>query len=181
MIYTYKATLSNSKVFMREFEVKADMKLFKFHEFIQNELSFAPDQMVCFEAVNEKGKIKSEYGLFDFGDGAMDTVSLADTVAKGEEVIRYVFDLKNYRFIELTLISQSKEVSRESYPRTIAEKGKNPDQFSIKYEEIDEFANAELHKTNVVIDDGDDDDIDENEDSITDEDIAEMDDVKDEE
>ena len=121
---------------MREFEVKSTMNLYKLHEFIQNELSFAPDQVVCFEAFNAEGKMKNEYGLFDFGAGTMDTVTIDDVIAKEEYVLRYVFDFQNYRYINLQLIKKSETVERVSYPRTVAEKGHNPDQFSTVYEEL---------------------------------------------
>ena len=84
MIFKYKATIPESKTFVREYEVKSDMNLFKFNSFILNDLGFAPDQMVIFRGIDANGVLCSEYGLFDLGDGSMDKVTFADVVAKGE-------------------------------------------------------------------------------------------------
>ena len=50
---------------MREYEIKGETSLYKLHDFLQNDFDFAPDQMVAFRGLDEKGKFRSEYGLFD--------------------------------------------------------------------------------------------------------------------
>jgi hypothetical protein len=129
MVYRFRATMPNNKSFLREYDIKPDMKLYKFHDFLQNDLQFAHDQMVLFEGVDDKGKLRSEYGLFDMGDGSMDTVTFEKCISKGEISLRYVFDLAKNRFILFTLLSEEETLPRESYPRVVMEKGANPDQF----------------------------------------------------
>lgn len=140
MIYKYKASIPGSKIFMREYEVKGDISLFDLHKFLLHDLGFVPDQMVAFKGVNGNGKITSIYGLFDMGDGTMDSVSVEDTYKKGESKLVYVYDLHNDRFIELDFVETLEEERRASYPRLVAEKGRNPDQFAKKYDDLNQFA-----------------------------------------
>lgn len=139
-ILKYKASIPGSKIFMREYEVREDMTLYDLHEYLVDDLDFAPDQMVIFRGLDAAGNIKSEYGLFDMGDGSMDSVTLSYALKKGEETIQYVFDIRKDRFIILTFIGTSEEHPRAHYPRLTAEKGRNPDQFAKGYEDLDQFA-----------------------------------------
>jgi hypothetical protein len=46
MLYRYKASITGNKIFMREYEALSDTSLYAFHLFLQNDLGFAPDQLV---------------------------------------------------------------------------------------------------------------------------------------
>ncbi len=138
-VYRYKASIPGSKVFMREYEIKGDTSLYDLHEYLINDMGFAPDQMVLFRGVDANGKVRSEYGLFDFGDGSMDTVTVSDIIAKEEVQILYVFDIRSDRCIKLTFDCEVAELPRASYPRLTAEKGRNPDQFAKGYDDLDQF------------------------------------------
>lgn len=140
MIYKYKASIPGSKIFMREYEVKGDISLFDLHKFLLHDLGFVPDQMVAFKGIDNKGKVISVYGLFDMGDGTMDSVSVEDTYKRGETKLVYVYDLHNDKVIELDFVETLEEERRASYPRLVAEKGRNPDQFAKKYDDLDQFA-----------------------------------------
>ena len=133
MIYKYKASIPGSKVFMREYEIKGETSLYKLNDFLINDLEFSPDQMVVFRGLDNAGKIKSEYGLFDMGDGSMDMVTIEKTIKKGETALLYVFDLRKDRVIKLELVGEVEESRRASYPRLVAEKGRNPEQFANGY------------------------------------------------
>lgn len=137
MIYIYKASIPESKIFMRVYEVRSDMTFFEFNSFINNDLGFSPDQMIIFEGY-KNGTLTGEYGLFDMGDGAIDSVTFKMLHQKGEDEIHYVFNIRSDRYIKLDYIGEAPASGRISYPRTTDEKGRNPDQFS-KYEDLDDF------------------------------------------
>lgn len=139
MVYRFKASIPGSKVFMREYEIKPNTTLYKLHEFLVNDLEFAPDQMVAFKGLNSKGKCTSIYGLIDMGDGTMDAVTLEQANAKDEVILQYVYDMHNLKIIVLELIGETGEYPRVSYPRLVAQKGRNPDQFESKYEDYDQY------------------------------------------
>ena len=84
MVYQFRATIPESKIFFRVYEIKGDMSLFKFNLFLVDDLGFSPDQMVLFEGYDAAGTLCSEYGLFDLGDGSMDTVTFDKVAARGE-------------------------------------------------------------------------------------------------
>ena len=79
-------------------------------------------------------------GLFDFGDGSMDRITIDNTVSHEETVLRYVYNLTLSLCIELRLEGEQEPNRRLSYPVLVAEKGRNPDQFSAAYEDYEEFS-----------------------------------------
>jgi hypothetical protein len=133
MVYRFKASIAGNKIFMREYEIKGSTSLYFLHLFLQNDLCFAPDQM------NSEGKVKSEYGLFDLGDGAMDSISVEKVVNKGEIKLQYVYDIYKDKAIDLEFLSTEEESLKRSYPRLVAERGKNPDQFSDNYDDFEQM------------------------------------------
>lgn len=143
MLLKYKATVPGNKAFLREYEIRSEMKLYKLHEFLRFDLGFAPDQMVVFEALDQDGVLCSEYGLFDMGDGSMDSVSLEKTLERGETVLNYVFDLNSGRYLQLTYLSEAEELPWASYPRTVLEKGVAPSQFAADEEDFGDFPETE--------------------------------------
>jgi hypothetical protein len=140
MICAYKATITKSKVFFREYHLESDMTLYHLHEFLCGDLEYSLDQMVYFEALDKKGNPVKRYGLFDFGDGSMDTVTLQSTIDNQELVLRYVYNVPmNLSFI-LTFVSEQEFNRKLSYPCLVNEKGRIPDQFSAQYEDFEEYS-----------------------------------------
>ena len=135
MVYQFRATIPESKIFFRVYEIKGEMTLFKFNSFIVDDLGFSPDQMVLYEGYDEAGKLCSEYGLIDLGDGAMDTVTFDSVVQRGETELHYLFDLRNDRYIRLVLEGEAPYSPLRVYPCLVDETGQNPDQFRARYEE----------------------------------------------
>lgn len=157
MILKYRATLPKHKSFLREYDIKGESTLFKLHDFLQNDLGFSPDQMVLFRGVDKDGVVLRKYGLFDLGDGSMDTVTLEKTLNRGEEVLQYVYNIQQNLYIQLTFVSEAEFIVKESYPRLLVEKGRNPDQFSAAYEDFGDFEEMDEFKDNESFDEGKDD------------------------
>ena len=173
MVYTFRATIPESKVFYRVYEIKGDMTLFRFNSFIVDNLGFSPDQMVIFEGYDEKGSLCSEYGLFDMGDGAMDTITFDKVLERGETELHYVFDLRNDRYIKLVYEGETSYLPMRAYPALVEEKGQNPDQFHVRIEE--EPVLPKLHHVAgldkfAALDDEFDDDLDDDEEDEEDDD-----------
>jgi len=132
MIYRFKATVENLKSFLRVYELKASQTLYDLHEHIQNDLGYAPDQMIKFCTLAKQGKQRREYGLFDMGNGSIDTVSMQTLHQGGEDTLLYVFDMRNDRSLRLEFMEEDEMSPRKVYPQTVGEKGMAPDQFSPK-------------------------------------------------
>lgn len=169
MILRIRATIPESKVFFRVYEVKGEMTLFNFNSFILGELGFSPDQMIVFEGYDAEGVLCSEYGMFDLGDGTIDKITFENIVNRGETEVRYVFDLRSERYVRLVFEGECDSVASRSYPCLVDEKGHNPDQFSAKYEEYEEL--PKVPSKSYPRDDDDFDDIDDDDEDDEDDDI----------
>ncbi len=123
------------------------MSLYKLREYMDRELGFSPDQMTVFETFSANGKPSRRIGLFDFGDGSMDRITIDNTVSHEETVLRYVFNLNLNLCIELRLEGEQEFNRRLSYPVLVAEKGRNPDQFSAVYEDYEEFSDRHVSQS----------------------------------
>lgn len=164
MVYQFRATIPESKIFFRVYEVKGEMTLFRFNNFITDDLGFSPDQIVLFEGYDAQGTLCSEYGLFDLGDGAMDTVTFDQVVARGETELHYVFDMRNNRFLKIILEGEVPYSPMRSYPHLLTENGQNPDQFRARFEEAPPTPKLHPYGTPVAAaDDEDLDDLDDDE------------------
>lgn len=140
MILRYKAIIPGNRIFMREYDLDSRMTLYKLHEFLCRDLCFSPDQMTVFDTFSASGKPGRRIGMFDFGDGSMDMITLENTAARKETVLRYTYNLNLQLALELQLEGEQEYNRRFSYPMLVAEKGRNPDQFSAVYEDYEEFS-----------------------------------------
>lgn len=176
MILRFRATIPQSKIFYKVYAVKGDMNLFDFNAFILGDLGFAPDQMVIFEGYDEKGVLCGEYGLFDMGDGAMDSVSFGSLVEKGQTEIRYFYDMRNNRYIKLVFEGEETGLTSGIFPMLLDEKGHAPEQFSTSYEDYEAVQNLIPLPSGPAKDEDldDEDDDDEEDDEEDDEDGVEI-------
>ena len=71
------------------------------------------------------------------GDGTMDKVSVEMAFARGAEFLIYVYNPFKGKGMKLELIGKEEPLSRRSYPRLVAERGRNPDQFSDEYDDFE--------------------------------------------
>ncbi len=180
MIYRFRATIPESKVFFRIYEVDSLMNLFAFHNFLIADLGFSPDQMVFFEAYSSDGKMTGQYALFNLGDGAMDQITFEDVIAKEQSVLHYVFDMRSGRNVRLEFLGEGEYSFKLSYPCMTDGKGVNPDQFSAKYEDAEPVQVTPSKKRSRLDDDLDDEDFDDDDEDLDDDDLDE-DDVDEEE
>ena len=137
--HKYRASIEGSKLFMREYDVLGEMNLFKFQSFLVNDLEFTPGIMVIFRGIKVDGSVQV-YGLFDFGNGSMDSVTIDDLLADDIIQLQFVYNLDNNKFIQLDYMGPSDYSPKSSYPLLVAEKGANPDQFAKKYEDLEIFS-----------------------------------------
>lgn len=168
MVYRFKATLRSNKQFQREYEIRPSSTLYEFHNFLVMDLAFAPDQLVMFRASDRNGAVRSQYGLFDMGDGTIDNITLQDCEQKGEVIFEYVYDIFNRRSIILELVSHQEESAKFEYPRLVSEKGTKPDQFSSEHDRDDEYhasGNASVDEDELEDASDEDDFFDEDEDA----------------
>ena len=140
MLIKCKATIPGNKIFMREIHLNPSMSLYKFHEFISREFGFSPDQMVLFNSVSPKGDVKRTFGLFDMGDGSMDSVTIENIINHNEVGFNYIYNISMNLFIFFALEGEVEPMRRMVYPAIVAEKGSAPNQFSAQYDDYETVA-----------------------------------------
>ena len=160
MLYRVHVTLPESKIFFRDYAVKAEMNLFAFHAFLANQYGFDPDQMVYFESRDAAGARQGRYCLFDMGDGAMDRITFADLYAREAAEIRYIFEMHTRRYLVITFAGEELLNPREVYPAQLDGKGENPNQFT-RYVDPEPYVVIKPSSSSVSDDDEDFDDDDE--------------------
>ncbi len=145
---------------MREIHLNPSMSLYKFHEFISREFGFSPDQMVLFNSVSPKGDVKRTFGLFDMGDGSMDSVTIENIINHNEVGFNYIYNISMNLFIFFALEGEVEPMRRMVYPAIVAEKGSAPNQFSAQYDDYETVAtpsSSSSSKRRAKDDDCDDD------------------------
>ena len=145
---------------MREIHLNPSMSLYKFHEFISREFGFSPDQMVLFNSVSPKGDVKRTFGLFDIGDGSMDSVTIENIINHNEVGFNYIYNISMNLFIFFALEGEVEPMRRMVYPAIVAEKGSAPNQFSAQYDDYETVAtpsSSSSSKRRAKDDDCDDD------------------------
>ncbi len=175
-VYQFAGTIPGSKIFLRSYEVRSDMNLFQFQNFLVNDLGFAPGLLVMFRGYNGSGKLRGQWGFFDFGCGTMDAITIDTIVEKGITRLEFIYNLDKESKVVFAFDPEVKGTfsPKVSYPLLLEEKGRNPEQFADKYEDIGIYmpANpAEKHKKYADDEDLDDEDDleDEDEDDETEE------------
>lgn len=175
MVYRYRVSLAGLKGFARVYELKSSMTLYDFHLRLRDDLDFAHDQLIQFKALDNAGGLVARYGLFNLGAGAVDEVSLADTVEKGVASFIYFYDVTNRKSVIVTFEGESEEVEGVEYPRLVETKGPNPIDFENGYVAYEDLPDDQKHihvssgwskdKGNIDLDDDlDDEDFDDDED-----------------
>lgn len=160
MLIKCKASIPGNKIFMREIHLDPSMSLYKFHEFISREFGFSPDQMVLFNSVSPKGDVKRTFGLFDMGDGSMDSVTIENIINHNEVGFNYIYNISMNLFIFFALEGEVEPMRRMVYPAIVAEKGSAPNQFSAQYDDYETVAtpsSSSSSKRRAKDDDCDDD------------------------
>ena len=103
MVYKYRITLQGIKGFYRVYLVNGENSLYTFHKQIRSDLEFPVDQPILFKALDEEGQVVARYALVDIGYGAVDAVTIADTIKAGAASFIYFYDIQAKKSVIITL------------------------------------------------------------------------------
>lgn len=158
MIRTYRVTLQGIKGFFRVYKIDTTTTLYKFHKQLQSDLEFAADQPILFKGMDEKGEVAARYALINLGDGAVDDVTIEDTVKAGVVCFNYFYDVKSKKFVIITLEGDP-EAGSLAAPLLTEVKGPNPIEFENGYVAFEDLPKdrRKLPSDNPEDDDDDDD------------------------
>ena len=141
MVLRYRVTLAGLKGFVRVYEMKSGTTLYDFHKRLRDDLDFPHDQLIQFKALDAAGGLKARYGLFDLGSGAVDEVTLEQTLEKGVASFVYFYDVTNRKSVLIACEGEVEARKGVDYPALVETKGPNPIEFEngyVAYEDLPE-------------------------------------------
>ena len=170
MNYRYRVTLAGIKGFYRVYLVNGENSLYTFHKQLRADLEFPVDQPILFKALDAAGGVLARYALMDIGYGAVDNVSIADTVKAGVDRFVYFYDIASKKSVIITFEGEASEYT--ALPRVIETKGPVPQEFENGYVAFEDLPEERRHLPGEARRDSgdeDDDDLDDEEDEDEDE------------
>lgn len=102
MVCKYRVTLQGIKGFYRLYLIDEHCSLYGFHKRLRSDLEFPVDQPILFKALGGDGSVVARYALMDIGFGAVDAVSIADTLKAGVESFVYFYDIQARKSVIIT-------------------------------------------------------------------------------
>lgn len=164
MVYKYRITLQGIKGFYRVYLVNGENSLYTFHKQIRSDLEFPVDQPILFKALDEEGQVVARYALVDIGYGAVDAVTIADTIKAGAASFIYFYDIQAKKSVIITLEGEEKD-AKVMLPKLTDSKGPIPQEFENGYVAFEDLPaeRRRLPGESLSEDDEDEDDDDEDE------------------
>ena len=144
MTYRYRVTLTGLKGFYRLYEVGSQATLYMLHKQMRADMEFAQDQLIMFKGMDGEGNVVARYGLFDLGSGAVDTVTMDETVKAGITSFVYFYDVADKKSVDITFEGEA-EGSRISSVSLIDIKGPNPIEFENGYVAYEDLPDDQRH------------------------------------
>ena len=143
MNYRYRVTLAGIKGFFRVYLVNGENSLYTFHKQLRADLEFPVDQPILFKALDADGGVVARYALMDIGFGAVDNVSVADTVKAGVASFLYFYDIASRKSVIITLEGETPEFT--AVPRLLESKGPVPLEFENGYVAFEDLPDSQRH------------------------------------
>ena len=144
MTYKYRVTLTGLKGFFRLYEVESQATLYMLHKQMRSDMEFAQDQLIMFKGLDAGGNVVARYGLFDLGAGAVDKVTMEDTVKAGITSFVYFYDVADKKSVDITFEGEA-EGSRISGVSLVDIKGPNPIEFENGYVAYEDLPDDQRH------------------------------------
>lgn len=145
MILRYRVSLPGIKGFARVYELKPNTTLYEFHKKMRDDMDFSHDQLIQFKGLDKAGALVVRYGMFDLGAGAVDDVTLADTLNKGIFSFTYFYNVTDRKSVIVTFDGEAEEVPGKVYPLLTETKGPNPIEFENGYVAYEDLPDDQKH------------------------------------
>lgn len=126
MILRYRITMPGFKAFVRVYDVEASMSLYEFHKRLRDDMELPHDQLIQFKALGVDGNLVARYGLFDLGWGAVDGVTLGNTVENGVASYVYFYNVTDRKSVVISFEGEVEPEEGMEYPMIVESKGPVP-------------------------------------------------------
>ena len=158
MVLKYRVSLPGIKGFARVYELRANSSLYTFSKQMRADMGFPQDQMVLFKAMDKDGNVKSRYGIFDLGAGTIDSVTLEQTLKKGEVSVTYFDDTTKAKSVIVTYEGDTEIRAGVAYHQLVDSKGPDPIEFENGYVAFEDLPDEKKNAPENEDDDWDDND-----------------------
>lgn len=145
LIFRFRMLSDENDNFVRDYEVRYDMTLLEFHNFLLETLEYEPC-MASFFTADKLWEKQREFTLMDMGDGEtggasekMEDVCLGQIIHNQRDRLIYLFDMFGDRAYYLELTGAFKEEEGDGvFPREIFARAEVPDQYDPSKNVIEE-------------------------------------------
>lgn len=134
MIFKFRMLSDENDNFVRDFEVRYDMSLLDFHNFITRSLEY-DECMASFFTADDRWERGREFTAMDMGTGdetgplPMADVLLGQIMHRIHDRLIWLFDMFGDRAYYLELLEAKEAEAGRSYPRVVFEHAPAPDQY----------------------------------------------------
>ncbi len=165
MTYQYRVTLTGIKGFYRVYLIDGESSLYSFHKQMRADMEFPQDQLILFKGLDSSGNVVARFGLFDLGAGAVDQISISQTIKNGITSFVYFYDVTNKKSVNITVEGEIPGAKvHPDYPQLAEVKGPNPIEFENGYVAFEDLPERQRHLPGEEDDeDFDDEDFDDEE------------------
>ena len=143
MTYQYRVTLSGIKGFYRVYLIDGESSLYSFHKQMRADMEFPQDQLILFKGLDSSGNVVARFGLFDLGAGAVDQISISQTIKNGITNFVYFYDVTNKKSVNIALEGESAEPAPS--PFIADSKGPDPIEFENGYVAFEDLPAEQRH------------------------------------
>lgn len=143
MTYQYRVTLSGIKGFYRVYLIDGESSLYSFHKQMRADMEFPQDQLILFKGLDSSGNVVARFGLFDLGAGAVDQISISQTIKNGITNFVYFYDVTNKKSVNIALEGESTEPAPS--PFIADSKGPDPIEFENGYVAFEDLPAEQRH------------------------------------
>ena len=143
MTYQYRVTLTGIKGFYRVYLIDGESSLYSFHKQMRADMEFPQDQLILFKGLDSSGNVVARFGLFDLGAGAVDQISISQTIKNGITSFVYFYDVTNKKSVNITLEGESAEPAPS--PFISDSKGPDPIEFENGYVAFEDLPDRQRH------------------------------------
>lgn len=134
MIFKFRMLSDENDNFVRDFEVRYDMSMLDFHNFITRSLDY-DECMASFFTADDRWERGREFTAMDMGAGdengplPMSEVLLGQVMRRIHDRLIWLFDMFGNRAYYIELLEAKEAEPGRSYPRVVFEHAPAPDQY----------------------------------------------------
>jgi len=143
MVFQFRIISDENKDFARELLISGEQTFLDFHNALQENLGYDPNQLASFFLTNKAWEKELQITLIDMMDKesetctTMDCAKIEEHINAEEQRMLYVFDFFSERSLFIELKDVLKDIESKNLPKISFEHGDPPAQINLGFNEED--------------------------------------------